>query len=219
MPPPSVRCSVCNYDVLKAQTVCIGADANGTIRCCKKHPEAAKADAWRKEQDEERQQKERERQHRAKEQSLYAGGTVAGTTAICWCCMEPGIYINEFWLMMLEENIKSRMEQRPATELFDGTLAKRVKKRLEDMKKVVLVRFTDLTAEQMTPLWQSKMPKMFKDLLPVTRGAILCLKCAAAAGLRYEPPNPTMEQLQASAVWLQFSGLEQAIEEKIARNN
>ena len=218
MPPPKITCAVCGQIVLKAQTVCIGKGPDGPVRCCKTHPEAAKAESWRGEQQAEHQEKRKTEETDRK----YRDGHfphLGSTANICWCCQNPGIPIQQMWMMMLEENLRSEMEGRPVMELFDGTIAKRVKKRIDDAGTILLIRFADLTAEQMTPLWRSKMPKMFKDLLPLTRGAILCPKCAGECGLKYEPPPVTMGQIEASAIILREGGLEQAIKDKISHNN
>lgn len=203
MPPPTVTCYVCGSVVGKSTTVCIGKDKTGNpMRCCKSHPEAKQAVDFQK------AEKEKESAKLAKERQLAEQSKIRNeqkwvippSGPHCWVCDRKGIFMNEVYLRLLKESLKSEMEGRSPMEIFDGTLPARVARSIKAEGLVVLSVIPDMTADQMNRFWKLKdMHIAAKEAMAIAHQMIICAECADKLKITVPVPetkyHPTPEQL------------------------
>jgi hypothetical protein len=211
VPPKTVVCSICNQEVLKAQTLAL---KDGT-RACRSHPETQEQATDLKEQEQKRLQNKkvspppappwmtqtrRDNVPSLEESALWA----VHSHTHCWGCDKEGMSMQEFYMQSLIA--LKRLQIRGEFDFlnFPGQL----RTLMPEANPLATVKISDEEVRQYAPRLKDK--KM-RQLIPVIRVLQLCPTCLDRFGLRqrFEDslPKPTTEQLMGMIAVMEVSGL------------
>lgn len=188
MPPPMVVCSICNQQVMKAQTYAVG---NGT-RACRSHPGVAeKKDELEAKKKADREEEIRRAELREKDKEYPP------MKPFCFLCRAEGIRSEEFYAAMLLVPEKERLKGKdgcvwdPATGINVEMAAKiRSALGLAEGEKAAVIQI--FTIEKNAPIL-NKLERNARDAAKIGGAVSLCLKCADKHEMRPTVPAATMK--------------------------
>ena len=189
MPPPMVRCSICNRDVLKAQTFHVG----GGKRACKIHDgvESAHRLAEREAKAKLEAQRAAEQEKAARKADAHASERLH-TKPFCWLCHKEGITGGEMAekLAIANEKMLLKNPKAPFPNPFDPAAQEQYAKRLreelglKDGESLTLICVRPVSKDHFVMNKLSPGSRMAAELSGVVS---LCLGCTKKNNLLPKP--------------------------------
>jgi len=189
MPPPMVTCSVCNKEVLKAQTYFVGEGK----RACKVHEgvidkkEQLAIEAVAK-REQEIKDKEAEEKRKRQERESYGENALK---PCCWKCRKTGIREQDYWASMLIASEKLKLKGEDKLNPFSAEYHIKMRRAMgiKDDESPALISI--LKIEPNNPFLK-KLHRDMRPLVDLIGGHVaVCQECMKEHGL--ERPVPKVD--------------------------